>query len=145
MNTLSKVPSEALRQALFDLEKVENSDEYKVDMSFFHDPYENRNKCTVCFAGAAMAGTLSSDTKSMLYPEKFEEHETMLWALSDIALLVFGGSEDLPIIIGEELTSDLGEVYPNKDGVLDGQYSNDPKAFKQRISDTADFLESRGH
>jgi len=59
-NTLQAVrlpdkPSALIRLGLADLRKVEKSSKYKVSMRSWHSP---NGVCSVCFAGAVMAGTL---------------------------------------------------------------------------------------
>jgi hypothetical protein len=53
---LSDKPSEAIRQALEDLEKVEKDDRYAVDMGTWHLASPD-GRCHVCLAGAVMAMT----------------------------------------------------------------------------------------
>ena len=52
---LPEKPSALIRLALRDLEKVERSRRYVVDMSVYHVP---NGHCRVCFAGSVMAYTL---------------------------------------------------------------------------------------
>lgn len=53
MEQLSKIPSEAIEQAIRDLEEVENDTRYKVTMVEWHAP--RGGTCHVCMAGAVMA------------------------------------------------------------------------------------------
>lgn len=52
---LPEKPSALIRLALRDLEKVERSRRYRIDMEVYHVP---NGHCRVCFAGAVMAYTL---------------------------------------------------------------------------------------
>lgn len=60
---LPDLPSELIRVALADLEKVESSDQYRVDMRRWHVP--DGDVCSVCLAGAVMAKTIE------LSPERY--------------------------------------------------------------------------
>ena len=64
-------PSELIRLAIADLEKVEQDSRYDVDMSVWHEPCGE--VCEVCLAGAVMAGTLGADVGEYSTPDDFSE------------------------------------------------------------------------
>lgn len=57
MKTLPSEPSELLMLALMDLEKIENTPGYVIDMGMWHEP--RGGFCHVCLAGAVLAETLN--------------------------------------------------------------------------------------
>lgn len=60
-----KKPSQLIRVALADLEQVEASDKYKVNMEVWHVP---NGKCSVCLGGAVLAMTYAMSPKKHLNP-----------------------------------------------------------------------------
>lgn len=48
-------PSAKIRLAIDDLERVEHSEQYAIDMETWHTPDNTSTICYVCFAGAVMA------------------------------------------------------------------------------------------
>lgn len=78
MSELPDKPSELIRLALSDLEKVMEDGRYVVNFNRFHSPRPDENqfnedkKCHVCFAGAVMAKSLNSDIDEHLMPAGFD-------------------------------------------------------------------------
>jgi hypothetical protein len=91
MKELSKILSEAILQALEDLEIIKNDSRYTINFSTWHSPLyangqfgkEPQGICTVCFAGSVMANRLNGNIKRILDPTNFKE-EQMLYALNFI-------------------------------------------------------------
>lgn len=79
MAKLPNKPSQLIDLAIDDLEKVENSERYRVNMSEWHTPYDET--CHVCLAGAVMAMELQADPLDELCPEDFEQLDGALLAL----------------------------------------------------------------
>ena len=65
--------SDCIKLALKDEEKAFNSPLYKINMDVFHRKLNGDDICSVCFAGAVMAGTLEQPTVE-LDPCNFDEH-----------------------------------------------------------------------
>lgn len=85
--TLSKIPSEAIQQALEDMQSVIKDPDYVLDFDEWHSPEYipdqfsgDKRYCSVCFAGSVMAKRLGADPKRDLYPKNFSERK-MLEAL----------------------------------------------------------------
>jgi hypothetical protein len=86
---LSDKLSEAILQALEDLEMVIKDPKYTIDFGSWHDPVSIENgqflpdskKCSVCFAGSVMAKRLNADYEYETSPSDFPEHQDMLYAL----------------------------------------------------------------
>lgn len=81
-------PSELIRLALADLEKIEADPRYEVDMSTWHKPEftfdgQMRSVCAVCFAGAVMAKTCNIPLEELIQPEQFEEDQMNKFAALD--------------------------------------------------------------
>lgn len=72
MKTLPDKPSDLIELALSDLEKVEKNPRYEINMSTWHTP--DRGKCSVCLAGAVIAGTLEQSIRYDLSPQSFDEN-----------------------------------------------------------------------
>jgi len=69
MKKLPNKPSRLIYLAIEDLEIAEKSKDYEIDMGVFHIP---NGKCSVCFAGAVMAGTLECNKSEFITPDNFE-------------------------------------------------------------------------
>lgn len=69
---LPKKLSALILLAVEDLKRVERSKRYLVNMNVFHDSFGG-GKCSVCFAGAVIAGTLGKDPAGHFYPDDFSE------------------------------------------------------------------------
>lgn len=70
-DTLPDKPSELIRLAIADLEKIEADSKYKVDMSEWHYPISGTRQCCACFAGAVMAGQLDCNAGLDYQPQDF--------------------------------------------------------------------------
>lgn len=71
--SLPDKPSELIRLAIADLEKVEKRpDLYTVNMDMWHRPRRGpRETCAVCLAGAVMAGSLKIPSDHEMLPANF--------------------------------------------------------------------------
>lgn len=68
MNLPNKI-SELLTLALNDLLKVEKLKDYKIDMSHWHGPVQD--KCRVCLGGCTIVGQGISDPTRGIFPNEF--------------------------------------------------------------------------
>ena len=127
-------PSELIRVALADLEKVEADPRYSVHMGDWHRSFGNY--CAVCLAGSVMAMSLH------LNPEQTVEFHDSASGLSDADWDKLDALDDFR----------MGEVHAglrtlNLDqGSLDEMigitpYTTDPTTFKQDMNNLADLLE----
>jgi hypothetical protein len=76
--------SDLIATALADMQRVRRLKEYRIDLDVWHAP--SNGKCSVCFAGAVMAGTLQRSPDEHLEITSFaNRHESArLKALNDI-------------------------------------------------------------
>lgn len=80
----SKLPDtlgELILIALKDEDAAYKNKDYYIDMSSWHVP---NGKCSVCFAGSVMAGTLKGNIKNDLTPPDFKIDGQKLEALDQI-------------------------------------------------------------
>lgn len=59
MTVLPKEPWTLIRLAVDDLIKCEESENYIIDMNYWHIPKRSENLCVVCMAGSVIAMTLN--------------------------------------------------------------------------------------
>ncbi len=72
MKELPDKPSELIRLALGDLEKVEDSPMYEVDMNLWHTGLNGKfGICHVCLAGAVIASSLQHHNEDWVTPAHF--------------------------------------------------------------------------
>ena len=103
---LSKVLSEAIIQALEDLELCMEDPDYTIDFADWHSPFDQfkestKKSCSVCFAGAVMAKSFGMNKSKLLSPSSFGEHENILRALDyirrgDVAIALRTIDETIP-------------------------------------------------
>lgn len=137
-------PSELIRLALADLEKAEESRAYSVDMGMWHGYDEISGKCTVCLAGAVMAGTLGVELNTTAGPGDFWEDKRgddckKLYWLNDIR-------------IGNPNDRLMPEVWPNLPIKTVWNipyppicsYNASSEGFHRDMKKYADWLEKRG-
>lgn len=79
---LPEKPSELLKLAMLDLEKVEADPRYRVDMGEWHKP---NGRCSVCLAGSVMAKTLGlpPNKDDPFYDGRRRRAEIIRWRLPD--------------------------------------------------------------
>ena len=134
MKRLPNKPSELIRLAIQDLELVERSKKYKIDMETWHN--YNGNRCCVCFAGSVMAKTLEvSPTKDSCPHEHEDELSQKLMALDHFR-------------VGEVISGlnamNIETNFPAHRGDHPVEYKDDPKLFKLQMLDLSSILESEG-
>jgi hypothetical protein len=136
---LPSKPSELIRVALEDLEKIEKNPRYAVDMDDWHVPargvWNASATCKVCFAGAVMACRFGADPKSFCYPSDFERSETnKLFALNALRLgMITDGLEYLGV-----------EPMPSIEDKDVARYEVDPELFKKDMQSLSEDLEKIG-
>lgn len=75
--SLPKIPSELLRLALDDFDKIRNDDRYIINMNIWHCPSDRlrrcmpRDVCCVCLAGAVMSSRLETEIFLRYVPSDF--------------------------------------------------------------------------
>lgn len=100
-------PGDLIRLAIGDLAKVEADPRYRVNMNEWHAPGHN-GLCSVCFAGAVMAGSLGASREVESSPHMFGSNSDKLKALDrfregDVQTgLCFMGLE--PLVQGMDVT-----------------------------------------
>ena len=115
-------PSELLALALSDLEKAECSDQYIIDMLYWHEPDISSGKCLVCLAGAVMAFSLYfSPDEDFFFVECSFEISRKIFALNNFRLgYIFEAFNNLNISFPEGMA--------RKRDVT--SYRNSPTQFK---------------
>ena len=128
-------PSKLIRIALADLEKVEKSPAYVIDMSRWHEPRGER--CYVCLAGAVISRTLSATPGLFKHPCHYGKEYYALLALNCFRM----GK-----ISNAFFYLDLHEDYEVQDIDVPNNLSIywAPNAFKKYLNTLADSLESQG-
>lgn len=131
---LPNKPSKLIRLAIKDLESIEKSKHYYIEMSFWHKPFRFENICAVCFSGSIMAKTLKSNKKLALGPDDFSiTIRNKLIALNEFRL--------------GDVNTGLGIMGLNVDINLNRfitSYSKNPEQFKKEILELANDLEKEG-
>jgi len=148
-------PSELILVALADLEKVEASACYRVDMGVYHEPaqrYEGRSlrisaedindeRCLVCFAGSVMAMTLDAPSDQKLWPVDFGDNSDKLEALDSFRC---GDLENGFIELGI-VTEDKGMPNDLPTCLEICPYAIEPATFKADMRDMAQMLAEAGY
>ena len=81
MKELSSVLSEAIDQALEDMEACKNDPRYEINFDYWHSP--ERGKCYVCLAGSVIAKRFNVPFNELSLPYFFpEKKENILRALN---------------------------------------------------------------
>lgn len=127
-------PSELIRLALKDLQFVERSRKYKVDMKKWHEKVK-RGKCSVCLTGAVMAKSLGCNPTMTVSPADFRNEWPALKALNYFRMgLVNNG---LCLLIEQQLPTEFHRYIT--------PYETDPKAFRRQMLKLAKDLEKEGY
>lgn len=125
-------PSELILVALADLEKVEKDPNYKVDMLTYHAMKDTR--CSVCFAGAAMAVSLDCCIDENLIPSDFIN--PVRGNLAALNMFRRGSVPTALFQMGISSSRGLEFVRPITD------YHTKPERFKKEIRELAQDLAS---
>lgn len=127
--------SSLIWMALGDLAKCETDEKYMVDMSFYHVPDEDLDKCVVCFAGAVIAMTMSAPRDAVREPSDYPAEWTD--ALRALDLARRGWMRDA--------VRELGQPVP--DGLRQRaitSYDLHPASFRLDMRRAAEELERHG-
>ena len=160
MPRLPDKPSELIRLALADLEKVERDPRYKINMGSWHNviesPSTGRPVCAVCLAGAVMAGALEESVHRSVRPWEYDrDTEHKLYALDMFRTgnvdsgfrclmgLYTPGAKALIRGAGQALQHSLRHMSGNG-GMWLVRYETDTTAFKRDLRGLADLMESKG-
>lgn len=142
MSKLPDKPSELIRMAIDDLEKVEADTKYSVRMGVWHSP--SLDSCEVCLAGAVMAKTLETPVENFEYPTGFSA--TVHAKLGALDSFRSGHVIDAFVTLGycdyDEVPGDILDVHK---GVTVVSYEDDPEAFKVDMLVLANSLEGIGY
>lgn len=130
MSTLPDDLPSLIRLAVADLERCEVSEDYVVDMKFWHVP-GGAGTCFVCLAGAVMAQTLGVDAQVDATPG-WSEERCKLWALDAVR------SGELRRAL--KLMNKDPSVADRVDVVIPS-YKADPEGFKREMLRLAEVLD----
>ena len=139
-DTLPDKPSELILVALMDLEKCEADPRYDINMGVWHEP---NSHCSVCFAGAVIAKTLQLPADKPFDPWGFDE--SIKNKLRALDLFRAGWIYDALYAMGffdQARDPDFrweAERYKST-SEMPFLYRTDPKAFKDRLHEIAEFL-----
>lgn len=123
--------SDLLKLALMDLEYIENTPGYEVDMEGW--VYTDNDTCFTCLAGAVMVKTLHRDWSHGLCPIDFLTYDcAKLIALNSLRQ---GKISEASEFLGRPMETRF-EFVP--------LYEKDPNAFKAAINNLIDVLETMG-
>lgn len=142
MEQLSKIPSEAIEQAIHDLEEVESDERYLVDMGEWHSPRDSDGKCHVCMAGAVMAKRYNLPITAYATPgygivlQPFDTSTQM--RLCGLDMFRTGRIEEGLRLFGVENMSHGTKYRWTK------SYEVDPTTFKRQILKLASDLRQEG-
>jgi len=135
--TLPDKPSLLIHTALDDLEVIEKSKKYLINMAVFHDPLDGRKMCEVCLAGCVMANTLGSSRNDCVEPSSFSDK--LSGQLNALDFFRMGSVEaafvQLGLGIEKLLPADI-DIY---------EYDMNPKEFKSDMRALADLLYGLGY
>ncbi len=141
---LSGKPSELLSVALKDLEKVEQTTNYVVNMDNW---YTNiKGNCAVCFAGSVMANTLKVQTNNLLK----KNHDAVKELCPDnfnqelLALKALDNFREGRLAAG---FTNLGLEYPIsfEPEVKLVDYNKNPQVFKVQMKNLIKQLKTQGY
>ncbi len=148
-NKLPDLPSDLILVALADLEAVERSKRYNINVNEWHKPVRFSNTCAVCFAGSVIAKTLKTDPTTTVDPFSFDgDTADKLSALNSFRQgFIKEGLLEMqlaPTDLWESVVSP-GSTY-NDDQIFPvPPYSKkNAKQFKAALMDIAGILKSEG-
>ncbi|MGI9295980.1 MAG: hypothetical protein ACR2PS_18510 [Pseudomonadales bacterium] len=140
---LPKTPSKLIRLAIADFRRVLRLKKtYVVDMTEWHEP---NSHCSVCLAGAVMAGTLKASPDVEMSPGDYDDAtDRALYALNDFRMGCFWdalgtlGKDDLSDAKTEAI-DDLEHTVGNK--IHTSMRAKDWRTFNRHMLKLADELE----
>jgi len=163
-NKLPKTLWENLLLAVHDLELVEKSELYTVDMDNWHTP-DDKETCKVCFAGSVMAMTKELDPECRVgnLGGNFTRREESVFVSLDF-IREYNIKKSLSRFLGLTIPSQIIEsVEKNKESVYAlmefekrtsrllgithrdiGSYENNPEKFKSNMREIAGHLKTLG-
>jgi hypothetical protein len=134
-------PSQLIRIALADLEAVEKSECYDVDMAMWHESWNSSVPCSVCFAGSVMAMTLKVARELSIEPGALPNGdrtlERRMYALNHIRI------GDMRAFLDHMDVPKDHPAYSIPDWDVT-HYNDDPGEFKVDMRNAASRLESLG-
>lgn len=157
MKKLPSKPSELLKVALADLEKIEGMpDKYVISFgSRWHSPCSTTDVCEVCFAGSVMAGTLVANPNNNIYPDYYDEKTTRkLKALNDFREGdVHGFLRIMEVEVPDSISMHSNDFYDMADEIdcdyefeemQSGETTESRELFKQFTQDWIGILQAEG-
>ena len=140
--------SDVLELALHDIERVETSPQYEIDMTNWHIYDRITGVCSVCMAGAVMAQTLGvpfNETTSLTMVEVSDDDKTKLCILDDVR-----SSHFIPLLDFIKGEDDEDDKYRPlfKDIMRFGnivRYHESPTQFKKDVQRLAETLRKHGY
>jgi len=149
-DTLADRPSDLIMDGLDDLELIEKSKKYEVNMNEWHDIGED--VCQVCFAGGIIANRLVSDHLKHVEPHYFKASiSNKLYSLDNFREgAVFMGFDKLNIketfYDADFENDDDYNIHCNlPDYVTITPYEENKKKFKKEMRELACSLQMLGH
>ena len=136
---LPNLLSNLIEVAVTDLEKVEKSRRYSIEMSVWHEPDPDTGHCDVCLAGSVIAFTLKEDHTKRVVSSSFDDATKNKLNALDYARC---GAIDqaLYVLKGEgALWAPATGGWPSVPSYSDGH-----DAFKAALREVATTLRERG-
>ena len=146
--------SKVIEIALVDLEKIERSPKYKIQMSTWFEQFEDET-CNVCFAGCVMASTLadcpvrgpSFDMEQGEYgitPARYKDTR-ITKRLRALDLARRGFKEALPAFMDDKLEyAEIADSFDKNDFSCT-PYEHNPTKFKSNMKKLAGELRAKGY
>ena len=136
--TLPDKPSQLLRRALRDLETVEKSPHYRIQMDNWHRPAYG-GVCEVCLAGSVIANSLEWDRKERVIPNMSDPEPLDEFLTKKIYAIDSFRCGDI-----REALQRLGGDYDRWADIEVHDYHDNPDLFKRDMRNIARLLEANG-
>lgn len=139
---ISDKPSEALRQAVTDLEKCEKDERFEIDMSNW--AMTVGGVCQVCLAGAMLVQQCGIPDEGLVYTLNNLPHDVVgkMWGIDAFRVGRLWDGVSSFKQGGYSIDVDRVEGLPAYENV--GTYEDNPTMFKQQMRSIADMLEKVG-
>ncbi len=144
--------SKVIEIALVDLEKIEQSPKYVINMTTWYEQYGHGEQCNVCFAGCVMASTLADcalDARGEcgeygITPARYKDAR-ITKRLRALDLARRGFKEALPAFMDDKL--DYAEIADSfdKNDYSCTPYEHNPAKFKSDMKKLAGELRAKGY